>query len=301
MNLNQLRYILAVAEEGSFTKADEKLFISQPSLSEQVKKFEEEYHVSIFKRSRGRKIELTEAGNIAVKYALEIAQSKRRLEHDLFSITAKHDGKIRIGVFITFFYQAAAEIIKDFQVKYPNIHICYTILTSNSLFKQLIDDQLDLIFITEEPDFKTLQKNKLVTELIACEPFQAIMNVKHHLARKESLTWSDFDKQSIMLCSQDSLSYPLLVAQLQNQHAIPNVIGYSSQVDINCQIARNNLAIGFISRASFDNYNDKAGLKALPVTPEIVMEVHMVYKKNSDNCWLDTFTKFIIDKAHFGM
>lgn len=293
MNLKQLKYISVIAKSGSFTQAAKQLYISQPSLSEQVQKFEDEYGIKIFKRSRGRKIELTDIGKVVLDYAQKMTQLEDQLEQQLLNYQSQYDGEIRIGVFLTFFYQPIAKKVGEFRRKYSNLQVKYTILTSQTLLSRLAEGQLDVIFVTEEPSRSFLKRYKLKSKLISSEELQAVINKKNPLSKKAALSWQDFDGQSLMLCSQDSLTYPLLINQLNLNEAKPDVIGYSSQVDVNCQIAQHNLGIGFLSQSSFQSYPDKQNIKACPVFPTIEMQVHMIMPQNSDNEWLNDFVKCI--------
>ena len=75
MNLQQIFYALEVYRTGNFTLAADNLFISQPSLSQQIKLLEKELQVTLFNRSTRRKIELTSAGKTFIEHALEIEKN----------------------------------------------------------------------------------------------------------------------------------------------------------------------------------------------------------------------------------
>ena len=97
MNLTHMNYLLALAEEQSFSRAAEKLFISQPALSKALKSVEEELGLHLFVREK-RRAYPTPAGEIYLKYASEIRQLQDRTREELFSIGTEPEENIKIGV-----------------------------------------------------------------------------------------------------------------------------------------------------------------------------------------------------------
>ncbi len=123
MNLNQLKYFLVVAEIGSFTRAAERLFITQPSLSVGIQKLEEDLGVSLFERGK-KQILLTPAGKYFFKKAKnilnEIELVKNELRHNSDSNSAS---TLRIGILDTLPAVSLANVINNFGKIYPNIVI----------------------------------------------------------------------------------------------------------------------------------------------------------------------------------
>ncbi len=137
-------YILTVYREGSFTKAAEKLFISQPSLSASIKRIEEKILAPIFDRSSSP-IALTEVGKEYVKYALEI-ESK---EKDFASYISDHEnmlaGKIRIGGSSFFSSFVLPEMIAEFNKEFPKIEFEVFEDSTKNLINKLSNGDLDVI------------------------------------------------------------------------------------------------------------------------------------------------------------
>lgn len=293
MNLKQMEYILAIYRTGSFTEAAKRLYISQPSLSDQVKRLEEEYSVRIFERSRGKKLKVTEAGKIFVKYAIELTDIKNNLDNELKTYHNTIQSVIKVGIYLTFFYQPVSKLLKRFAQEYPDIKIQYTILTSNSLLKRLKDQKLDVIFITESPEADDIEKNWLVSDVILNNEINAILNIAHPLAKKDHLTWNDLDEEQILMVDRDSMVFPLVANKLIGIH--PYIVGYSSQVDVTCQFVQNKLGIGFLMDNTFLNCSNQKNLVSIPIFPEVMLNICMVYKADSNSEIIKIFTKYIKD------
>ena len=114
-------YILAIWEEGGFSKAAERLYISQPSLSASVKRIEEKISVPIFNRSTVP-VSLTEVGEQYVKYALEIEEKEKDFERYIADYTNLLTGSVRIGGSSFFSSFMIPFMISEFNKKYPNVN-----------------------------------------------------------------------------------------------------------------------------------------------------------------------------------
>ena len=121
MELRHLRYFLAIAEELSFIKASEKLFISQPPLSRQIKELEDELGARLFNRNNKR-VELTEAGKYFEKEARQLLQELERITLRTKKIGNNISGEFRIAYISSTFSGDIAELIKFLSDKYPYVN-----------------------------------------------------------------------------------------------------------------------------------------------------------------------------------
>ena len=121
MELRHLRYFVAVAEEKSFNKAAERLFISQPPLSRQIKQLEEEIGVTLIDRDN-RPLKLTEAGDFFYDHALQIIKKSDDLRAMTFR-KGNFDNSLSIGFVSSILYGILPKVIARFREVYPNIEI----------------------------------------------------------------------------------------------------------------------------------------------------------------------------------
>ena len=144
MELRHLRYFIAVAEERSFNKAAERLYISQPPLSRQIKQLEEELGVVLIDRDQ-RPLKLTEAGIFFYEHALQIIRKSDNLQK-MTMRQASFDGSISIGFVASVLYGTLPRVIARFRKVYPNIQIKLQELNSWQQTQALTNGTIDVGF-----------------------------------------------------------------------------------------------------------------------------------------------------------
>ncbi|KRD12569.1 LysR family transcriptional regulator [Flavobacterium sp. Root901] len=121
MELRHLKYFLAVAEELNFTKASEKLFISQPPLSRQIIELEEELHAKLFIRNN-KKVELTEAGKYFKKEVTALFQNLEHISVKTKKIAENISGEFRIAYISSIYPAVISELIKHLKEQFPYVN-----------------------------------------------------------------------------------------------------------------------------------------------------------------------------------
>ena len=122
MNLKQFRYVTVLADLGSFSRAAEELNISQPSLSQYVRKIENELGVSLFDRS-GSSLRLTDAGRVYLEAGRDILDIERRMKNEFSDISSCRTGTITIGISPHRSICLLPPVIREFRKKYPGIQV----------------------------------------------------------------------------------------------------------------------------------------------------------------------------------
>jgi DNA-binding transcriptional LysR family regulator len=180
MDLRQLRYFVAVAEESHITRAAEKLGIQQPPLSQQIKAIEKELGVQLFRR-KARGVELTEAGRalLADSRAM-LAQFERTIETARRTARGEQ-GRISVGLTPTApFHPLVTRSIRAFREAFPLVSLTLEESLSDGLLEALTNERSDIAFIrnaVSKPD-------GLVVMRLLDEPMVAALPSGHHLARR---------------------------------------------------------------------------------------------------------------------
>lgn len=143
MDLHYLKIFYEVANEGSFTKAANKLFINQSAVSIQVKKFEEMLNTKLFDRS-SKKIKLTYSGEVLYKIAEEIFQKVKRAEKEIEKIVLFDKAKITIGATHLIGEHLLPRIMKEFNLIHPEVEFDLVIKERELLLKELKEGRVDL-------------------------------------------------------------------------------------------------------------------------------------------------------------
>lgn len=142
MTITQLNYVLAVAEHLNFTLAAEKCFVTQPTLSMQIQKLEEELEVKIFDRNK-KPIQLTEVGKKIVQQAKSIVNEADRIKDIVEQQKGFIGGDFKIGIIPTIMPTLLPMFLKNFIRKYPKINLIVEEHTTDEIISRLQKGQLD--------------------------------------------------------------------------------------------------------------------------------------------------------------
>lgn len=199
MELRHLRYLVAVAEQGSFSAASRVLNVAQSAISEQLADLEREIGVPLFVRSP-RKTTLTKPGELFLKeayrvlaaanHAVEVAQRAHRGEA----------GTLRIGFFAGGMGVNFPRLIREFRRLHPGVQLSLVEMTSPQQWPALIDGRIDVGFTRRvEPEFRS----ELRSELIQQDPIVAILP-KNHPAAPGPVDLKDLAHESFVLSSRET-------------------------------------------------------------------------------------------------
>lgn len=148
MQLTSIEYVIAVAETGNFTKAAERLYLSQPALSQSVKRLERELKVELFRRENNRVV-LTPAGEILVEEGRKMLDLQRRIENRLRELGQMGSGKLAIGSAPSYQRYYLSKVISAFQSRYPHIQLTLEEGFTQELAVKLFNSEIDLALICE--------------------------------------------------------------------------------------------------------------------------------------------------------
>ncbi len=163
MNWNQIRYVIVTAEEKNMTRAAEKLFISQPSLSISISQLEEELGQRLFER-KGKGVELTYAGQIFLDWAQTVDASMLRLNQRFLELREGQAEKIRIGLSPHRSVLISPALLKKVQARYPALELEIVERPVADLKGMLEADILDMIVDTPADDTMTYHYEKITDE-----------------------------------------------------------------------------------------------------------------------------------------
>ncbi|SHE35848.1 LysR family transcriptional regulator, hydrogen peroxide-inducible genes activator [Psychroflexus salarius] len=204
MTITQLQYVLAVAEYKNFTKAAEKVFVTQPTLSMQVQKLEEELDVKIFNRSK-KPIELTSVGIQIINQAKNIVNESNRIADIVEQQKGYIGGEFRIGIISTVMPTLLPMFLKNFVNKYPKVQLKIEEMTTDVIIDRIKEGHLDA-GIAASP----LDNDALVEKPLYYEPFVAYVPPNHKFHQQDYIKVNQLDPEEILLledghCFKDSI------------------------------------------------------------------------------------------------
>ncbi|HER39752.1 MAG TPA: LysR family transcriptional regulator [Salinimicrobium catena] len=193
MTITQLHYVLAVAEHQNFTKAAQKVFVTQPTLSMQIQKLEDELDVLIFDRSK-KPIELTETGKKIVQQARNIVNESDRIQDIVDQQKGFVGGLFRLGIIPTVMPTLLPMFLKSFIKKYPKVKLKIEELHTEAIIEKLMDGHLDAAIAATPLELPNIKESPLYYE-----PFVGYIPEGHRLSSKNRLEVDDLDLDDILL------------------------------------------------------------------------------------------------------
>ncbi|MDG1715265.1 hydrogen peroxide-inducible genes activator [Lacinutrix sp.] len=193
MTITQLSYVLAVAEHQNFTKAAEKCFVTQPTLSMQIQKLEDQLDILIFDRSK-KPIELTEVGKKIVNQARNIVNESHRIQDIVDQQKGFIGGEFKLGIIPTVMPTLLPMFLKNFIKKYPKVKLKIEELTTEEIITRINDGHLDAA-IAATP----LENDSIKERVLYFEPFMAYIPQNHRLNSKKTISTDDLDIEDMLL------------------------------------------------------------------------------------------------------
>lgn len=193
MTITQLKYVLAVAEHQNFTRAAQKTFVTQPTLSMQIQKLEDELDVLIFDRGK-KPIELTEIGAKIVNQARNIVNEANRITDIVDQQKGYIGGEFNLGVIPTVMPTLLPMFLTNFIRKYPKVKLKIEELNTDRIIQRLEEGHLDAA-IAATP----LENDNIIERPLYYEPFMAYVPQNHRLAGMSELKTTDLDLDDMLL------------------------------------------------------------------------------------------------------
>ncbi len=204
MTISQLKYVLAVAKYKNFTTASEYCFVTQPTLSMQIQKLEDELEVKIFNRAK-KPIQLTSIGEKLVEQAKIIVDESQRISDIVEQQKGYIGGNFRIGIIPTIMPTLLPIFLNTYLKRYPKVNFIIEELTTEEIIKKLKDGYIDAA-IAATP----LENELIIERILYYEPFVGYISEKHRLFQNKILSVSDLDIDDILLlddghCFKDNI------------------------------------------------------------------------------------------------
>jgi DNA-binding transcriptional LysR family regulator len=213
IDLKQLKYFLAVAEEKSFSRAAERLHISQPPLSQQIMKLESELGVRLFARTT-RTFELTVAGKALMSEASDLLAKMRITIDTIRQIDRGEVGRLRVGIVGSAMWGPIPSLLEEFQSKYPRVTWTIHEFGPTVQYEALRAKQIDVGF-WREPRLNDddLKNDNLRQELCFRENVCVALNEHHPLAKQDAIELTDIASEPMLTLALDKSAFPRYLIQ----------------------------------------------------------------------------------------
>ena len=275
MELRDLKSFIVVADQGSFTKAAEHSYLSQPSLSKAVKKLEEELHVKLFDRST-RHLNLTDAGRIVFRQGQQALNMLNELPDLLKELTDMDTGEIKIGIpplIGTLFFP---HIARTFHNLYPNVKLVLFELGAK-LIEQLVEEGKIDVGLT------VLPANELVFNVYPFfnDEFVLYINEDHWLAKRKTVALSELKDEKFIIFMKDFTLHDLIINACKEAGFAPSISYKSSQWDLILELVASKMGVTLLPKTIFEKQSNPT-IKTIPLQkPSLLWRLGIVTKKDA--------------------
>lgn len=285
MNLNQLRYFVSVAENGSFTKAAMSHYISQTAITQQIHALEETVGTKLLDRN-SRPVALTAAGKVLLKEAREIlAKTDAALQRTREASTGL-EGELRIGYTKGYEHSDLPRYLRSFHHEYPNVLIsCYRCDT-DMLAAGLISGDYDVIFTWDSTNLR--QEDTLQMQVFEQVPLRVALYANHPLARRKELTRKDLKQENILFMSPsgtgDSFGDAFYIKLYQQAGYQPNILLRSNDMESILMMVAAEEGVSIVPEYSHPWDVGTENVVFVPLAGEgETEEIQIVWRKNDDH------------------
>lgn len=225
MELRHFRYFVMLADTLHFTRAAQRLFVTQSTLSHQIRQLEEELGTPLFNRT-GRAVHLTPAGRLFKSHATLILRQAEGAKTAVNELGALQRGSLSIGSIHTFNHAVLLPIVSKFIQKYPQVRLTIEESTTPRIEAGLIDGTFDL-GVTVAPT----QASELVMEHLFDEDYVVVVRKRHPLSVRRRIRLADLSAQPLAMLSQAFATRRLIDLHFELLKLVPHILVESNSIE----------------------------------------------------------------------
>ncbi|MDR3561510.1 MAG: LysR family transcriptional regulator [Negativicutes bacterium] len=297
MELNHLQYVVELANHLNFSKAASSLFITQPTLSQQIAKLEEEIGIKLFER-KTRSVKLTSAGEEFVIYAKRALSEIQNLRQAMQEYTSLDKGRIKFGFVTSLRLLGITSCIAAFQKRHPGIDIQIIERGSQDLVNLLQTTDIDIALLVHSPDkisglpidFYPLVHGRLVL----------VVAKQHPLVGTKVVSFDRIAHEKFILPAQSYNLHDIILAACRSRGFEPKTILQWGQLETMFDLVANGLGVGFVSSQVMDNYS-RPDIAVLPIEPVIERTTYLAISSDKQHLpAVVAFKEFILNTLTYG-
>ena len=259
MELTQLEFFVKVVEEGSFSKAAERVYRTQPALSIAIKRLQEEIGAPLFERSQ-KTPELTELGELVYDYAKRILALRDQTLEAVAELKSLERGRVRIGANESTSLYLLPHLILAYRALHPNILVEIFRHTSDRLPREVLDRNVDFALLAFEPVDSDLESFPVLRDELVL-----IMHPDHPLAKRDSVHVKDLGSESFLAHNVKTASRYKVMETFALQHTPLNITLELATVETIKRFVQLKIGISFVPRMCVADELERGTLASVPV------------------------------------
>jgi LysR family transcriptional regulator, regulator for metE and metH len=260
IELKYLKLIETVAETGTLTKAGEKLFLTQSTLSHQLKSMEDALGLPVFLRIKKRLL-LTEAGLLLLNTARNISKELDAVQQEIRKRTHGESGRIRICTECYTTYHWLPAVIKTFNLSYPNVEVVINTENPVKPLQLLMDGKVDLVLV-----FRRMKDDSITYTEIFNDELNAVVSNNHPWTKKKYVVPSDFKDETLILHHRNYQNSFLFENVFTSAQLKPKKVIHLPLTEANIEMVRAGLGVTVMNSWILKNYRNARDLSFVPVT-----------------------------------
>lgn len=274
MDLKQLQYFVSVIEHMNFSKAAEKLHISQPSLSNAIKKLEQEIGSPLLERNT-RNLHLTEAGQLLYERAIVVLKNIEILKLEIDEVVVHGTSEITIGVMESIKYWLP-KVISEYKNRYPKMVFHLVDILGSELVKNSLRSYKTHLVITNQLiDAEDFEVRSLYAERLV-----AVLPLDHPLAEKDKLTISDIYKEPFIIGKEGFQTRRDILNAFEKEGKDINIQFVIERFENAISLVRENLGISILPEKYLQGPTLKTIVQKEIDSPYLQRNVYLVHMKN---------------------
>lgn len=248
MDIRSLKYFVGIVNEGSYSEAARKLYVSQPNLSKTVKNLERKLETKLF-YMEGNRTRLTEQGRQLYTLALGVIEQYDNIYDEMLNLTRNGRGTINLGIPPIIGTCVLSEVLAGFCRQYPGINLKINQKAANAIQHLVYENKLDIGFtitpvISDAFNVIPLVRDKNVI----------IVNRDHPLSKEKSVDYSALKNENLILLDDEYTLYGNIIAGCYDSHFEPRVLMKLAQWDLVVQMVKVNMGISILPRRILELY-----------------------------------------------
>ena len=274
MELRQLRYLLALAEERHFTRAAAREHIAQPALSQQIRRLEDEVGLELVQRTT-RRVALTEAGVLLVARARRILAEVDAAQTELQGLRGIQTGHVTVGTMHTMGPVDVSLALAMFHQRHPGVDLTVREHSSEELAEMLRADELDLAFLSVT---ERIESHGLGLQQLLSEELVAVLPIDHRLASRRRIRMGELGEESFISYRDGSRLREVLISAGRAAGFEPRVTLESNESQRIRRLVARGLGVAILPRSDAENPGAETAAVTL-ISPGLTRDITLAWRE----------------------
>ncbi len=259
MEFAQLEFFLRVVEEGSFSKAADRVFRTQPAVSIAIRRLEAEIGAPLLERSQNAP-SLTEAGQVIYDYAQRIIALRDQAREAVAELSTLKRGRVRVGANESTSLYLLPQVIIAFRRRHPKVKVEIFRYASECLPREVLDRNVDFALMASEPTHRDLEAFPVLKDELVL-----IFSAKHPLAQRKSVSIKELGNETFLAHNVKTASRLKVIEAFAKAHTPLNIALELATVETIKRFAQQRIGLAFVPRMCVREELERGTLATIPV------------------------------------